>query len=268
MALQCDRCGQTVQESDRECWHCGVRLQTAVSTAPVTAVTATTPTAEDTPNPVSISELTFYTAATAVILILFLLLIWFLNRQPLLLVNPENRRPRGWTAVTDNNRQFTFDLPPIWQALDSANEDEAADFANRLAQPGTQAIWQKIETFAADAVPLMLLTNTGDEAPFILIAHSQTLQATSPKTFASNYTDRNTAVFHSELSQDFQGHNKVTLIEDILIKNETIRCQNQLVYLSQSVYWIALCTTPSNFALLAEDYNHILDGFQTLTPMY
>ncbi|MDJ0753793.1 MAG: zinc ribbon domain-containing protein [Ardenticatenaceae bacterium] len=124
---RCPNCQQPLLPDDVVCWQCGTRLEPAAE-----------PEVETTIQDQWVSEggglltdkagntqvTVVYTALTAGIMALLLLVIWQLQRAPLSQVSFRDAIPIGYQVAVDQQTRITFDMPRSWQGLDPLVAEE------------------------------------------------------------------------------------------------------------------------------------------------
>lgn len=259
MAVKCDRCGQTVQASDRQCWHCGQTLQ---PTAPAGNHSADREINEaDGDNlSISLSAVAFYGGMTAVCLLLLILLLQFFDRQPLYFVDRSVPRPRGWTVVTNQDQTFTFNLPPEWSWAEAAGAEERA---LSLTDPARLSSAQAaLRPLAADNQPVFVATADTENAPFFFLIPLPDLSPSigEIKTQLDDFPEaRNVQSGLNNL-----GYNQLTFITSVPMAGETWSCRVKV--LQQPGYLLTLCLPPGDFVEFNDDINAIVGSFQPLSP--
>lgn len=253
LAKRCQKCGQTVQDSDVTCWHCGAGLielsKAPAKLAPTTAVAKE----EVADTPISLTAVAFYAAVTAVCLLLLVLLIATINQQPLYPWRPDISRPPGWTAVTDSQQTYSLNLPSDW-SVSEANDpqfQQAAAIPQQLLTTSAAAINQT-------AVPG--LAATANEELFILIYPVQTL----PDNYA---TDLQTApsIQAIEVKQNEQGQQTISFTETLALAERDWLCKTHIVSNQVQNYTLFICQA-ADATPIADDLNTLLESFQTLLP--
>ncbi len=254
MAAKCERCGQSVLPDDVVCWQCGARLTPtpgAASTSPQPVVDgAVLP-------PISFATLAYFAAATAVTMLLLVVLMAVLAGRPLLHTDLDAPKLPGWTAVTAPDDQYLLKLPPQWEWVSASDfafvewqrQPEMADLLAALPLPTGDLTPQLLARAPGDS-PLFLLAGAGNNTPFTALFAVMQVQP---------------GVADVKRLPHFLGHEQIAYTQTVTANAAPWRCQVRLHFSQQPFYWTAICSPAAEMAT-AVTPTRILDSFQPLSP--
>jgi hypothetical protein len=248
-------------EGDSKCWQCGAALkQTAVPTttpsqpSPTNQENAALPEAQ----PVSLTAVAYYALATAVSLLLLIWLVRSLNWRPLIQLNPDVIRPRSWTAVTDPDYHFTFNLPPDWRWVTA---DEQTPFAEQLHRPETQAILASWALASDQLEPKLLALPISDEPLLFLIGEA----SSTPAATLAEAIQSQVQVQEVDQTTHYLEYEQLAFSETLTANGLPWLCRVN-IHVAESNYWIAMCGATDDMSRIAHNTTLILHSFQPLTP--
>ncbi len=251
MIALCPRCRQPVLPDDTSCWQCGAPLAAAdPSTDPAAAA------------PARLSPFAVYSAVTLVLVLLALVLLRQLGRQPLLQIVPGYARPAGWVTVTPPDRAFTLDLPPTW-----------GQASGPLADSGGAPLLKA--DLVALAYPLVAPPVTAtvvwaawsgarleDAAARLVIVRDEALVGLDLETAAARAEATDLAALNATVVDDFARSHVSLLLEMTRPNWGRQRCRQQIYPATALV--VAVCGTPERFRFEAQTVETILQSFQPL----
>ena len=254
LAERCSKCGQLIQVSDAACWHCGAVLQggiTAVSPTP----TMTDPT-EENEAAISFRAVIFYAIMTAVCLILMVVVVIIFKQRPLFAYDPSIQRPPGWTAVTNDQQQFTFNLPKEWAVIERQHPNFSTEY-----EPFAQIIEASaIKTLVQSTQPNLLAIAPNNSYLMIFPLLSAT-QGERQTTILNN-----PSVQTVQPDQNVLGDTVIIFDEVIDIDSGSWGCTVHLIENALQAYAVVGCGQADIFAQMSEDFDVILTSFQPLLP--
>ena len=266
MTYQCERCGQTALETDTVCWHCGWRFsqQEPKKSASKTKAIA----AEE--EPLSLSAVAIYAALTLIILLAIMLVTRSLEHKPLFLANPETSLESGWVPVTDQEQQFTLNIPSQWQWFEKENEEQQSSFNVLAKNDQFRAAVAPLANIAADTeVLLVALDDTTAEslAPpgFLVVARSVDFRQLSSEQTLNQVRQNAANLLDAEITESFTGQNQVDILLDVDSADSPLRCRERLIQGSQAGYLVAGCTPRAGYPRYRNEFEAMVASFQPLT---
>jgi hypothetical protein len=246
-----------VMASDSQCWHCGQSL------TPGNELTKPQPEVETAP---SVGTVLRYAGLTAVSLLLLMLTIRAIGQAPLLRISGNSTPLIGWQPFTDNQHQFTLDLPETWQAIDLTTAPETATLKET---PPVSTVATSFAALVADS-ELLFLGLAEDASPtnpaFVLVVRSQRLTRLTADQFvayAQQQFPENVAVLETDILNNPE-QPKGQLLVALQQAEQTWRCQEQFIPDENAVYLVATCARAAQFSDYLTDFETILRSFQPL----
>lgn len=245
---RCDNCDRPLLATDTVCWHCGhPREGAAVAAAASATAVASSP----------LTAVSGYAILTAVIIIALLLVIRSLGQQPLIVINSNAQRPRGWTAFTDTQRRFTLNLPPDWQL----EEPTDPAFAALLAEK--EGVW-KTAVVPLDPSTILLLARSPDDTPqLVAVARNVQLHQLSLKQLTDLITEQEVAIQEIEESESFFGTPQINLT---FATDGNVLCSQQYALQPEDSYLLTICMDNTTFRRSRDTIEAIQGSFQPLKP--
>lgn len=264
MTYRCERCGQTALETDTVCWHCGWRFPQQEPKKAPSKVKATT--AED--EPLQLSAIAIYSLLALATLIAIVLVVRSLNQKPFFLTSPETSLPPGWVPVTDQEQQFTLNLPAEWRSTEQQNGEEENNLPTLVANHHLQAAAAPLAGTDANTEVLLIAANVGpatNTVPpgFLLVARSAVLRQLSAEQTLNLARQNASNLLEAVVSESFTGQDQVTLLFDIE-NDDSFRCQERLVPGQQATYLVAGCTPAAGYPRYRDELKAIVTSFQPL----
>ena len=278
MVTRCEKCGQTILQTDATCWHCGAenkqrgqrrkpataengRGQLSTTTA-VSAASAAT--VEDELEPVSLTAVFAYAVFTLISFFILLILARNLSAQPLFLLNPELERDPQWQTVTDSNLQFTLDIPQRWTYIENEGALPTGAFAERMTQyQANQTFLQLEKNIAGDVVPYSLIYKE-DSSAYLLIVGSTGLQSVSNTQIMTLVEGSSWELLRmaeiEPTSEDF----RVNVAHFLETEGRETRCITQFVAAAQERFILTGCAPQDNFPEFSDEISKMIALFQPL----
>jgi len=265
MTYQCERCGQTVLETDIVCWHCGWRLPRPEPKKPASAKAIA---AEE--EPLSLSAVVIYAALTLVTVVAIVLVTWSLEQKPFFVTNPESSLEPGWVPITDQEQQFTLNIPSRWQWFEKQNEGQQSGFEALAKNDQLRAAVAPLANIAADTeVLLVALHDTTAEglAPpgFVVVARSVDSRQVSSEQTLNQIRQNDGNLLNAEITEGFTGQNQVDILLDIDGVDSPFRCRERLAQGPQAGYLVAACTPRAGYPRYRSEFEAMVISFQPLT---
>ncbi|MCA9999968.1 MAG: hypothetical protein KDE56_29600 [Anaerolineales bacterium] len=243
---RCENCDRPLLITDAVCWHCGHPRQgsAAAATAAVAAESS------------GLTAVSGYAILTLVIIISLLLVIRSLGQQPLLVVNSNAPRPRGWAVFTDSQHRFTLNLPPDWQL---AEPDEAAFTALLAGQEGWETAVSPL-----DPGTILLLASSPDDTPqLVAVARNVQLHQLSLNQLTDLIAKGGVDIQELEESESFFGMPQINLT---FAANGNILCSQQYALQPEDSYLLTICMDSTTFRRSRDTIEAIQGSFQPLKP--
>lgn len=276
MSERCENCGNPVLATDTVCWHCGRQLpqKPQPKPSPTKRLRRFTPpstrladTEAAVTQPYDLRAIAIYGLLTLVILLLLLLTMQSLSRRPLLVAGADLRLGADWTAVTDNDLNYTLSLPPGWQWLDSKFRQQQA-LLDETAAAEPNIAWS-LSPLGAGVNDLELLAigflpqPPDDRQPmtFVAIGRSQQLAVLTPQQALALIADH-PLVTASATAEPFAGQAQARF--GLLSSNQQMQCRSLYTAAAEAAYLVATCAPQSSFARFQRDLDNILNSFQLL----
>ncbi len=268
MVSRCEHCGQTVMATDSQCWHCGRQLATRTIKPTRRVQTDTAVPADTLPLP-TFRTMLLYAALTAVALLILIATTRAIGQAPLFLANSNNLPQPGWLAFTNDQQQYTLNLPESWQLVDMTR---AANAPELRSSPPLQALDSTFAALVSDTQLLFLGAEDTAVFPsgtpaFVLVAHSQRLQQLTPEQLAA-YTQQqlpeNVTLVNIEMPEADTAVPIITLLFNIEQGEQIWRCLEHFVPGGEELYLVNTCTSFGQFPLHQSDFETILRSFQPL----
>lgn len=242
---RCDNCDRPMLATDAVCWHCGQPRKGQV--AQVAAGS----------EPVALTAVSSYALLTLAIIIALLLVIRSLAQQPLIVVNGNAPRPRGWTVFTDSQRRFTVNLPPEWTVAEPADGAFAALLA---AEEGVG------ETAVSPLDPstiLLLARSPAAETQLVAVARNVQLHQLSLSQLTDLITATGVDIQQVEEGESFFGVAQINLT---FAAEGEILCSQQYALQPEDSYLVTICMDANSFHRSRETIEAIQGSFQPLKP--
>ncbi len=273
MSYQCENCGQTALETDTICWHCGQPL------SPPNKKQETPSADEDAEKerPLPLVSLAAYGGLTLVIIIALFMVMQALGRQPQVVQGFGASLKPGWTAVTDQQRTFTLNLPTQWKRLDRFDPEQEAEFIEQIRRNNQyQAALAPYDAMADDRQLLLLAVaemGEGETAvtappPFVIIARSRQLSQQSPEQMMVDLRQgpAGTTLLRSNLTEGVNGRQQTISILTWLYGGQELRCQHLFFKDAPDSYIVVGCAPEASYGSLTNIFHEILVSFQPLLP--
>ncbi|MCP5094703.1 MAG: hypothetical protein GY943_04035 [Chloroflexi bacterium] len=205
----------------------------------------------------------YYATATAVSLILILIVATSFKKYPLFAPDSDVARASEWTAVTNNAQTYTFILPEdwVWQETETGNftgfgiEREAVETAVSLFT----AIDKNSE------IVLIAHANDGsDTLGFVVVAQSSRMRTLTPEQLISYLTENSTSILKAEVISKFYGEHANLYTELTQPDNQALLCHQRYTTTSITSYIIASCSPRNQFGSYGNDLENIANSFQVL----
>lgn len=271
MVQRCEHCGQTVIETDKQCWHCGRELSHNNSPKLRTSQSAAAVANENnTPMP-PFTTILLYAGLTAVTLLILITTTRAIRQAPLFLASSDSVLQAGWQPITDSRLRFTLNLPETWHTFEL---DRTPETPTLRSSPALQAVLPTFEALVSDTQLVFLGTEDiaifADGSPvFVLVVQSRRLQQLPINEvigYAQAQLPENvtlSAVNPLEASVEEQTGSLLFNIE----QDEALwRCLEGIDpgTGSEGVYIIVTCTSFAQFPRYQSDFEAILRSFQPL----
>ena len=269
MVRRCEHCGQTVMATDKQCWHCGRTLSHDSSSVVKPPQLATAVSDENaTPMP-PFTTILLYAGLTAVALLILIVTTRAIGQAPLFIESRDNIAPAGWQPFTDNQLQFTLNLPETWHLIDMTRAPEAITLRS---SPPLQAIDHTFDALVPDTQLLFLGTEDtavfdNGSPVFVLVAHSRRLQQLpSDEVIAYSQAQLPENVTLSAVNQleDSVAEQTGSLLFNIEQGEVLWRCLEQIGPGEDGVYLVLTCTSFAQYPRHQSDFEAILRSFQPL----
>ena len=277
MTYQCDNCGQAALKTDTICWHCGRPLPRRETKEAPHSVVGNDGENDDEERPLPLTRIAAYAGLTLAIVVALLAVMKSLGGQPQVVQGINQSLKPGWTAVTDQNRVFTLNLPSAWQWLDRYDAEQAADFIAQARQNGQyQAALSPFDEMADDRQLLFLAAaNQADVdtavPPFIVIARSQQLGQLSPEKMTAllRAGPAGVKLLRSNLAEGINGRRQALSILTLPYASEELRCQHLFTHetLAEEAsdgYLVVGCASEDVYLAYTNIFHDILVSFQPL----
>lgn len=281
MSERCENCGNSVLATDTVCWHCGRPLpkKSLPKPSPTKRLRAFAPssvrlaTDEEAavPRTYDFRAIAIYSLLTLLILILLVLTMHSLGRRPLLVAGAELRLGTDWTAVTDNDLNYTLSLPPGWQWLDSTFRQQQT-LLDETAAAEPNIAWSLSPLGAgvddlellAMAFPLQPADDPDNPQPltFVVIGRSQQLATLAPPQALASLSKQPIVTTASATAEPFPGQPQARF--SLLSDSRQIQCRSLHTAATGTAYLVAACAPQSSFGRIQRDLDNILDSFQLL----
>lgn len=279
MVKRCAKCGQTVLQTDIVCWHCGAQQtgtdqegrtapepngQKEVESTIAVSVRNSGNTAVSEEPPLSLTAVAVYAAITIFCFIIILLILQYLSRQPIFLINPTISREEGWQAVTDGNKQFTVDIPPNWTYLENENNLPVDSFVKELNPLEAQTVFQNLEeNLAGDIVPYMLVQTNAYPA-FLLITGSPGLQPATSTQLTALIEHSDWEILRIDEVELPQNENRIDASFYLDANGDQLRCALQMTPHKTERFVVVGCAPKDDFQQVAEVLTKMMLLFQPL----
>ncbi len=273
MAFLCDNCGQPALETDTICWHCGQKLsQPAPKPKPKKVSTAPAVEEEAVAAVLALTPLAVYASLTIVIVMSLFVVMNALGQQPQVVPSLASSLKPGWTAVTNQTRNFTLNLPTQWLILDRFDETEEADFIALVAQ--NKQYQDALNPYAEMAndrqLLLIAVANETDVdtavPPFVLVTRSQELSRLSLEQMAEQLGREPAGItlHRSNLIAGLNGREQTIHILTLPFVNQPLRCQHLFYNDTPDSYVVIGCATEADYGNYTNIFHDILVSFQPL----
>lgn len=266
MTYQCERCGQTALETDTVCWHCGWRFPKQEPRKPGPKVKV----GVDEEQPLSLSAAAVYAVLTLVTVVAIMLVTRSLNQKPFFITNPEISLRPGWTPITDQEQNFTLNIPSQWLWFERQNGEQRATFDAMLAgNDQFHTAVAPLKNIASDTEILLIATeDTGAENPappgFLVVARSTALKQLSTEEVLGLIRQDAGNLLNVEIAESFTGGNEVDVLLETGSNDNTLRCHERLIQGQQAGYLVAGCTPRVGFPRYRDELDEIVGSFQPL----
>ena len=267
MERRCENCGQPAMPTDRVCWHCGWRLVADDEVDRLEKATA----GQGWQQPSNLPALVVYTGLTALVVLLLLVVMGWLGRQPLVQGGAAERPVEGFTQVTAADQSFTLNLPDEWAWLDGANRLQASALEalldeGDLYRTATFPLGEEVADL--DIVFVAAVPAATDTDGFIIVARSEALNlltAEDAVRFLETGEFANSLVLQVELVDDAD-RKLVSLIAEAIDEEgiDLLRCQQQLVPGEESSYLVSACAISDRYTQFKSVMASILASFHRL----
>lgn len=245
---RCDNCDRPLLATDAVCWHCGQPRQGGVVAAPAVASPGQS---------LGLTAVSGYALLTAIIIIALLLVIRALGQQPLIVVNSNAPRPRGWVVFTDSQRRFTLNLPPEWELAEPAD----SRFAELVAEKAGV-----IETAVSPLDPstiLLLAHNPDAETQLVSVARNVQLHQLPFNQLTDRIIAQGSEIQEAEQGESFFGVPQINLT---LATADGVLCSQQYAMQPEDSYLLTICMEANSFRRSRDTLAAILGSFQPLKP--
>ena len=278
MVTRCEKCGQTILQTDATCWHCGAenkqrgqkRKPTTAENgrghlSTTTAVSASSTTAvEDELEPVSLTAVSAYTVFTLICFFALLIIVRNLSAQPLFLINPELDREPDWQTITDSNLQFTLNIPPSWTFIENEGALPTGAFAEQMTQYQANETFLQLEkNIAGDVVPYSLIYKENSSA-YLIIVGSIGLQSASNTQIMELVEGSTWEILRlaeiEPTSEDF----RVNVAHFLEAEGRETRCITQFVAAAQERFILTGCAPLEDFPQFSDEIAKMVALFQPL----
>lgn len=249
---RCDNCDQPLLATDSVCWHCGHPRQASASAPAPAAATEST----------QLTAVSGYALLTLIIIIALLLVMRSLAQQPLIVVNGNISRPRGWTVFTDSQRRFTVNLPPKWQIA------EPGDTAFTALQ-GAHGVWETAVVPLDPSTILLLASNPNDSSndiQLVTIARNVQLHQLPTPRLTELIAEQGIQIQQIEESESFFGSPQINLTFPANSREGTLLCTQQYALQPENSYLLTICMTENSFRRSHDTIEAIQGSFQPLNP--
>jgi len=269
MANRCDHCGEPALETDTICWHCGMSLagHGEHTTESKTQIK------EGWQRSSSPTAIVFYTGLTTFIVLVTVILMVMLGRQPLVQIRLGTRVPNNWQVITSKDLSFTLYLPSTWQFLDRDLADQKQTLDDSLTkseryQLGSQPFGAELNDFGIQFLAQEVSESTDQNGAFLIVATSDLLNRLSydeAEAFllSSDYAINNVA-FVEDYEKSHLGYE--IQVDGIDQDNSTIICRQMLILGNNEAMLVSFCRPLENSRNYENTIVDILDSFQRLVP--
>lgn len=278
MVTRCEKCGQTILQTDATCWHCGAEnkqrgnkskpttAENGQGRLATTAVSAMNPASavEEELEPVSLTAVFAYAIFTLICFIMLGFIVQNLANKPLFLLNPELNREPDWQTVTDTNLQFTLDIPQSWTVIENKDVVPAGEFAKQLQALNAESTFTSVETkIAGDVVPYMLVQHEQSPA-YLLITGSRGLQVASNTQIMGLVDMSGWEILRIAEIEPTTNDIRINVAHYLEENSRETRCTTQFVTAEQTYFILIGCAPTEQFPQFADEIVKMNALFQPL----
>lgn len=274
---RCENCGNPVLATDTVCWHCGQQLpkKSQPKPSPIRRLRGFRPPSTRLADaeaavaqPYDLRAIAIYGLLTLLILLLLLLTMQSLGRRPLLVAGADLRLGADWTAVTDNELNYTLSLPSGWQWLDSTFRQQQA-LLDEVASTEPSIGWS-FSPFAESAEDLELLAiaflpqspDSPEPMTFVAIGRSRQLAALTPPQVLDLLAEQPVTIVGTATVEPFPGQPQARF--GLLSDTRQMQCRSLFTAATETAYLAAACAPQNSFGRIQRDLDSILNSFQLL----
>ena len=214
-------------------------------------------------NEVPVKRMGYYAAATAVSLLLILIISNAFKQYPIFSPTINRMRLPGWTAVTNTDLTYTFDLPQRWVWQEVTSSDSAALGVEQSALETAVSLFTMID----DKTEIVLVAHANDDSDtpgFVVVAQNGRMRTLPPDQLITFLNENSDAILSSTVDTTYHGDQANLYTELIQPNNQALLCLQRFTTTPTNGHIIVGCAPRNQFSRYNEDLTTIVNSFQAL----